>query len=589
MGEGQRHVLGARRLVGPLDQRVRHPGRVAVGQVGLQGDLGARLLAGGDQQRRVVGLGVEDRPHRVADPGRGVEVDDGGPAGGLGEAVGHPDHDRLLEAEHVAEVRRESRRASAARSSRGCRTSSSSRASRKRSKARLANRRHRAHPTATPLASAGARAGAPIRPELDGHGGRRGLKSVARPICYEPGRAALAALLALRAAPRCMGRRAPAAAEPGADPDRLTPRARSSRSRPRSRTKPATWSTGASSPTCAGSPPASRSTSPTATPGRCPDGETRRLQRLPRPTAPITTTASPSTSCPVGDSPRCDSHWTRDHPPRPLGRAAPEPARSRPSAGSATTATPATAAATTSTSPGTTPPATQFQLAEWVEVFRPPTRHGGCPGAGRGRRPAEAAQGPARRDQRGPDRRRLGAPAAVTPTSRRRLSPSGAGLSLPWRDGRGDHRAGGSSWRPSPGAAARATRRRRSPASKGRVAYLKALHGAPGEVTLGGETPISDCLTENQTAGDLTTVGEALVDAATKLNAQARDEPGGAANLQLGYLIGAAQRGADDTEGIHTDLIRRLVVAARFGPEGKPLPRPFIKTYGKAGERKARG
>ena len=103
----QRHVLGPRRLVGPLDQRVRHPGRVAVGQVRLQGDLGARLLAGGDQQRRVVGLGVEDRPHRVADPGRGVEVDDGGLAGGLGETVGHPDHDRLLEAEHVAEVARE--------------------------------------------------------------------------------------------------------------------------------------------------------------------------------------------------------------------------------------------------------------------------------------------------------------------------------------------------------------------------------------------------------------------------------------------------------------------------------------------------
>ena len=92
------------RLVGPLDQRVRHADRVAVGQVRLQGDLRARLLAGGDQQRRVVGLGVEDRPHRVADAGRGVQVGDRGPAGGLGEAVGHADHDRLLQAEHVAEV-----------------------------------------------------------------------------------------------------------------------------------------------------------------------------------------------------------------------------------------------------------------------------------------------------------------------------------------------------------------------------------------------------------------------------------------------------------------------------------------------------
>ena len=105
VGEGQRHVLGPRRLVRPLDQRVRHPRRVAVGQVRLQGHLRPCLLAGGDQQRRVVGLGVEDRSHRVADAGRGVEVDHGGLAGGLGEAVGHPDHDRLLQAEHVAEVR----------------------------------------------------------------------------------------------------------------------------------------------------------------------------------------------------------------------------------------------------------------------------------------------------------------------------------------------------------------------------------------------------------------------------------------------------------------------------------------------------
>ncbi len=107
VGERQRHVLGPRRLVAPLDQRVRHAGRVAVGEVGLQGDLGARLLARGDQQRRVVGLRVEDRPHRVAHPRRGVEVDDGGAAARLGEAVGHPDHDRLLQPEHVTEVARE--------------------------------------------------------------------------------------------------------------------------------------------------------------------------------------------------------------------------------------------------------------------------------------------------------------------------------------------------------------------------------------------------------------------------------------------------------------------------------------------------
>jgi hypothetical protein len=109
--------------------------------------------------------------------------------------------------------------------------------------------------------------------------------------------------------------------------------------------------------------------------------------------------------------------------------------------------------------------------------------------------------------------------------------------------------------------------------------YLKALDAAPGAVTLDGETPISGCLTENQTAGDLTTVGEALVVAATKLSSEARRDPGGRANLELGYLVGAAQRGADGTEGIHSELIRRLVASARYSPDSKPLPAPFLQTY----------
>ena len=41
---------------------------------------------------------------------------------------------------------------------------------------------------------------------------------------------------------------------------------------------------------------------------------------------------------------------------------------------------------------------------------------------------------------------------------------------------------------------------------------------------------------------------------------------------QLGYLLGAAQRGAEDTEGIHAELIRRLTAAARYSP-GQPAAR----------------
>ncbi|MDX6626754.1 MAG: hypothetical protein QOE56_1743 [Solirubrobacterales bacterium] len=114
---------------------------------------------------------------------------------------------------------------------------------------------------------------------------------------------------------------------------------------------------------------------------------------------------------------------------------------------------------------------------------------------------------------------------------------------------------------------------------EGTSAYLTALRAAPGAVRVGGETPISDCLAENQQGGDLATVGEALVETATKLNAEARSEPGADANLQLGYLLGAAEAGAEKTQGIHTDLIRRLVVAARFAPGTDPLPPPFLSTY----------
>jgi hypothetical protein len=114
---------------------------------------------------------------------------------------------------------------------------------------------------------------------------------------------------------------------------------------------------------------------------------------------------------------------------------------------------------------------------------------------------------------------------------------------------------------------------------EGSSAYVDALATAPGDVALEDETPISDCLAENQQGGELATVGTALVEAATELNAEARSEPGGAANLQLGYLIGAVQRGADGSQGIHADLIRRLTVAARYAPGREPLPPAFLAAY----------
>lgn len=114
---------------------------------------------------------------------------------------------------------------------------------------------------------------------------------------------------------------------------------------------------------------------------------------------------------------------------------------------------------------------------------------------------------------------------------------------------------------------------------EGAGVYERALASAPDQVLLAGETPISDCLARNQSGGDLARVGEAMVGAATALNAEAREKPGGDANLQLGYLLGAAERGAEGSEGIHADLVRRLTVAARYAPGKQPLSEEFLRTY----------
>jgi hypothetical protein len=114
---------------------------------------------------------------------------------------------------------------------------------------------------------------------------------------------------------------------------------------------------------------------------------------------------------------------------------------------------------------------------------------------------------------------------------------------------------------------------------EGAAAYEQALRAAPNEVRLAGETPISDCLASNQQAGDLARVGEAMVETATGLNAEAREEDGGEAGVQLGYLLGAAARGAEESEGIHSDLVRRLTVSARYAPGKQSLSTAFFRSY----------
>ena len=109
--------------------------------------------------------------------------------------------------------------------------------------------------------------------------------------------------------------------------------------------------------------------------------------------------------------------------------------------------------------------------------------------------------------------------------------------------------------------------------------YLAALRAAPGEVALGG-TPISACLVPGQDPAELGESGEAMVTAATQLNAAARRDPSGPESVRLGYLVGAVQKGAAETGGIHADLVRRLDAAARFAPGGERLPVSFERSFG---------
>ena len=106
-GDRPRDVLGPRRLVGPLHVWLGSHDGVAVGQVGLDRDLRADLLAGRDHERRFVGLGVEDPADGVSHPGGGVEVDVCGPPARLGKPIRHPHHGQLLKRQDVGEVLRE--------------------------------------------------------------------------------------------------------------------------------------------------------------------------------------------------------------------------------------------------------------------------------------------------------------------------------------------------------------------------------------------------------------------------------------------------------------------------------------------------
>ena len=91
----------------------------------------------------------------------------------------------------------------------------------------------------------------------------------------------------------------------------------------------------------------------------------------------------------------------------------------------------------------------------------------------------------------------------------------------------------------------------------GGAAVRAALRSAPNAVRVHGR-PLSACLHEDTDGATLTGVGQAYVEAAAGLADDAAARPGGPAETQLGYLIGATRRSMAGGQGAAGELLRRL-------------------------------
>jgi hypothetical protein len=92
--------------------------------------------------------------------------------------------------------------------------------------------------------------------------------------------------------------------------------------------------------------------------------------------------------------------------------------------------------------------------------------------------------------------------------------------------------------------------------SNGPAAVRQALARAPdGQVAIEGTVKLSECLVPSDDAGPLASFGGSVVTVAAPLadRARAGDER---AALELGFLFGALERGADP--GVHDELLFRL-------------------------------
>jgi hypothetical protein len=90
----------------------------------------------------------------------------------------------------------------------------------------------------------------------------------------------------------------------------------------------------------------------------------------------------------------------------------------------------------------------------------------------------------------------------------------------------------------------------------------RALAGAPGPVALSDGTPLSRCVANATSDGDLQNVGSVFSAAADDLARGAARDP--ATALRLGYLVGATRRGGAHDQGISAELVRRVEQSANL-------------------------
>jgi len=92
---------------------------------------------------------------------------------------------------------------------------------------------------------------------------------------------------------------------------------------------------------------------------------------------------------------------------------------------------------------------------------------------------------------------------------------------------------------------------------QGEQAVTAALAAAPQAVRIDG-VAISACMTDAADASDIQALGTAVNSVAAKLADVAEERPNSVEAVRLGYLVGAVERGSMQSQGLHSELQRRM-------------------------------